>query len=166
MKLAYGERMESAPLWKYLREQAATSPQAPANVLVKRRFGGSRLNTAMAQAIRQIGGGTRTVMSHEAIIQRLVYPIINEAARCLDEKVAESADDIDLAMVFGTGFAPFRGGPLRYADSVGVAKIVETLERLSDAHPRLTPSEPLRRMAAEGRSFHPATDPLVLASVT
>ena len=95
-------------------------------------------------------------MSHEAIIQRLVYPIINEAARCLDEKVVESADDVDLAMVFGTGFAPFRGGPLRYADTVGIAKIVETLDRLSSESPRFAPCEALRRRAASGERFHPA----------
>ena len=95
-------------------------------------------------------------MSHEAIVQRLVYPIINEAARCLDEKVVASADDVDLAMVFGTGFAPFRGGPLRYADSVGIPKIVEALDRLAPEHPRLVPCEALRRKAAAGERFHPA----------
>ena len=95
-------------------------------------------------------------MSHEAIIQRLVYPIINEAARCLDEKIVESADDVDLAMVFGTGFAPFRGRSTAYADAVGIAKIVETLDRLSSESPRFAPCEALRRCAASGERFHPA----------
>jgi 3-hydroxyacyl-CoA dehydrogenase/enoyl-CoA hydratase/3-hydroxybutyryl-CoA epimerase len=79
--------------------------------------------------------------------------VINEAARCLEEKIVEKPDHIDLAMVFGTGFAPFRGGPLRYGDSVGLNKIVETLDQLAREHPRLAPSEALRRRAAERRPF-------------
>ncbi len=55
-----------------------------------------------------------------------------------------------MSMVFGTGFAPFRGGPLRYADSIGVSYVVETLERLAAQHPRLAPSEALRKLAATG----------------
>jgi len=61
-------------------------------------------------------------------------------------------------MVFGTGFAPFRGGPLRYADSIGVSRIVETLSRLAETNPRLAPSEALRRMAEEGRVFFSTPD--------
>jgi 3-hydroxyacyl-CoA dehydrogenase len=96
------------------------------------------------------------ILSHEEIIQRLVYPLINEATRCLDEGIAEKADDVDLAMVFGTGFAPFRGGPLRYADSVGVPKIVQTLDRLAASAPRFTPCDRLRKMATANERFHPA----------
>ena len=54
--------------------------------------------------------------------QRMVLLMVNEAARCLEEEIVESAGDVDFAMVMGTGFAPFRGGPLRYADSLGVAQ--------------------------------------------
>ena len=97
------------------------------------------------------GGGRQQAFSREAIIERLVYPIINEAARCLEEGIVERPEEVDLAMVFGTGFAPFRGGPLRYADSVGTARIVETLDRLASEYPRLAPCESLRRRAAESR---------------
>lgn len=156
MRAAYGERMEPAPLWKFLRE-STEAQSAPPRIFLKSRFS-RRLNPAVAKAITQMARQSPPPqpMSHEAIVQRLVYPIINEAARCLDEKVVASADDVDLAMVFGTGFAPFRGGPLRYADSVGVKKIVETLERLAPVHPRLAPCEALRRMATAGERFHPA----------
>lgn len=83
----------------------------------------------------------------------MVYPIINEAARCLEEGIVERAEQIDLAMVFGAGFAPFRGGPLRYADDVGIAQIVETLTRWSTAMPRMAPCERLRKMANDGSKF-------------
>jgi 3-hydroxyacyl-CoA dehydrogenase / enoyl-CoA hydratase / 3-hydroxybutyryl-CoA epimerase len=158
MQKAYGERMEPAPLWISLR-MAADSKSGPPKVLIKKRFRPRRLNPTVSAAIADLARRSPTppkALSHEAIVQRLVYPIINEAARCLDEKIVASADDVDLAMVFGTGFAPFRGGPLRYADSVGLARIVETLDRFSKDHPRFTPCEALRRKAAAGERFHPA----------
>ena len=94
-----------------------------------------------------------SVPSKETMIERLIFPIINEAAICLDEGVAESADDIDIAMVFGTGFAPFRGGPMRYADSVGLTHVVAKLEEFARTNPRLAPSEALKRFATGQKNF-------------
>jgi 3-hydroxyacyl-CoA dehydrogenase / enoyl-CoA hydratase / 3-hydroxybutyryl-CoA epimerase len=89
--------------------------------------------------------------------RRLIYPMINEAARCLETGVADAAWVIDLAMVLGTGFAPFRGGPLHAADSWGIAQVVSDLENLRrGAGPRFDPCQLLRDMKAEGRGFYPA----------
>jgi 3-hydroxyacyl-CoA dehydrogenase/enoyl-CoA hydratase/3-hydroxybutyryl-CoA epimerase len=155
LRAAYGERMEPAPIWQALRQSTDASRAASLKVIQKTWFS-KRLNPAVQAAARSSSSGRKMILSHEEIIQRLVYPLINEAARCLDERIVAKADDIDLAMVFGTGFAPFRGGPLRYADSVGVPQIVKTLERLSAGAPRFTPCERLRRMAAADERFHPA----------
>ena len=88
--------------------------------------------------------------------QRMVLVMVNEAARCLDEQVAADPADVDFAMITGTGFAPFRGGPLRYADSVGAAKICSTMQGLADSGtPHLTPCGLLKQMAAESRRFYP-----------
>ena len=76
----------------------------------------------------------------------MIFPIINEAARCLDEGIVATSEDIDLAMVFGTGFAPFRGGPMRYGETFGFAKIAEALEKLASGRPRLAPSDALKRL--------------------
>jgi 3-hydroxyacyl-CoA dehydrogenase/enoyl-CoA hydratase/3-hydroxybutyryl-CoA epimerase len=85
------------------------------------------------------------------IADRLVLAMVNEAARCLDEGVAGAADDIDLAMVLGTGWAPFRGGPLRYARDTGVARIVGDLEELSRSiGAPYEPSSLLRRWLRQG----------------
>ena len=65
------------------------------------------------------------------LIDRLILVLVNECAACLRERIAEDADLIDAAVVFGTGFAPFRGGPLAYARSRGVASVVERLEELA-----------------------------------
>ncbi len=82
--------------------------------------------------------------------ERMVLPMINEAARCLEEGVVGSAGELDLAMIFGTGFPPFRGGPCRWADTQGLSWVVETLRRLTTVGPRYEPSDALRRTAQEG----------------
>jgi 3-hydroxyacyl-CoA dehydrogenase/enoyl-CoA hydratase/3-hydroxybutyryl-CoA epimerase len=85
-------------------------------------------------------------------VKSLIYPMINEAALVLEERIVEDAAKVDLAMVLGTGFPPFRGGPLRYADSVGIAEVVEFLGRTGEA--RLKPCDLLVRLHAEGSRFH------------
>jgi 3-hydroxyacyl-CoA dehydrogenase/enoyl-CoA hydratase/3-hydroxybutyryl-CoA epimerase len=92
--------------------------------------------------------------------RRLIYPMINESARCLETGVADAAWVIDLAMVLGTGFAPFRGGPLRAADSWGIGQVVRDLVSLHlGAGPRFEPCALLREMNREARRFYPAAQP-------
>lgn len=87
--------------------------------------------------------------------ERMVCLMVNEAAACLAERLAESADVIDLAMVLGTGWAPHRGGPLRYADDRGAGDIVKTLETLSkQLGRRFEPCAELRRRAQSGGLFY------------
>lgn len=89
-----------------------------------------------------------------SIVRRTIYPMINEAAIILAEGLVTGPDQIDLGMIFGTGFPPFRGGLLRYADAVGLDNIVKELERLAAAQgSRFKPSEALLRFAKEG-SFY------------
>jgi 3-hydroxyacyl-CoA dehydrogenase/enoyl-CoA hydratase/3-hydroxybutyryl-CoA epimerase len=84
--------------------------------------------------------------------RRLMLPMINEAARILDEGVARCAADVDLAMIMGTGFPPFRGGLLRFADAMHPRGVVDRLRELERAHgPRFAPAPVLERMAAEDR---------------
>ncbi len=91
----------------------------------------------------------------EELEKRMVLLMVNEAARCLEEGIVETPGDVDFAMVMGTGFAPFRGGPLRYADSEGTAKILEELTRLADvAGPHYAPCARLRDMAKTGKCFY------------
>ena len=102
-------------------------------------------------------GAQRTEMLPDEIWKRLVYAMLNEAARCLDEKIVRSPRDGDVGAVFGIGFPPFRGGPFRYMDTVGIADVVTTLEAF-DARltGRYEPAAILRRMAERGERFYPA----------
>ncbi len=93
--------------------------------------------------------------SDEALVRRMVFPMINEAAVILEEGIASAPDQVDLAMIFGTGFPPFRGGLLKYADSVGLAQIVEELEALAAKHgPRFKASEALKSFAKGNGKFY------------
>jgi 3-hydroxyacyl-CoA dehydrogenase/enoyl-CoA hydratase/3-hydroxybutyryl-CoA epimerase len=86
---------------------------------------------------------------------RMVLTMVNEAARCLEEKIVDAPEDVDFAMVTGTGWAPFRGGPLRYADHLGVDHVVDALSRLAnEVGPRFAPCERLVEMARMKKGFY------------
>ena len=81
--------------------------------------------------------------------------MVNEAARCVEEEIVETPGDVDFGMVMGTGFAPFRGGPLRYADYVGLKKLVTEMDGLhSRAGEKFAPCDLLRKHAQEGATFY------------
>jgi 3-hydroxyacyl-CoA dehydrogenase/enoyl-CoA hydratase/3-hydroxybutyryl-CoA epimerase len=86
--------------------------------------------------------------------QRLVFLMVNEAARCVEEKVVDSPEDADYGMILGTGFAPFRGGPLRFAEHFGLRKIVEELEQLARIEEKFSPCELLKKHARDGTKFY------------
>jgi len=98
----------------------------------------------------------QTAIETAEIQQRTVLPLLNEAARCLHEGVIDSPRDGDVGAVFGFGFPPFRGGPFRYIDSIGVDEVVRQLEQLNDRFPgRFEPAELLTMMARRGERFYP-----------
>ena len=106
---------------------------------------------------RVLGVGSTRPADAKAVVERMVLAMINEASLILDEKIVASAGELDLAMIMGTGFPPFRGGLLRYADSLGVPYIVSRLDELSStAGPRFRPNEPLKRLAATDGKFYQA----------
>ncbi len=94
-------------------------------------------------------------VSDGEIIQRVIYPMINEAALALQEGVVKTPGEVDLGMIMGTGFPPFRGGLLRFADNEGVKRVAETLERFSGlpAGGWMKPNAALLEVARKG-SFY------------
>jgi len=94
-------------------------------------------------------------LSKEEIIERSILIMVNEASRCLEEGVVESATELDIAMIFGTGFPPFRGGLLKYADVIGPKRIVEKLRKYQKSScVRFTPSKLLLQMAKNNKKFY------------
>jgi 3-hydroxyacyl-CoA dehydrogenase / enoyl-CoA hydratase / 3-hydroxybutyryl-CoA epimerase len=102
-----------------------------------------------------LGIGAPHPANPDAVVERMVLAMINEASRILEDRIVATPAELDLAMIMGTGFPPFRGGLLRYADKLGVKNVVARLEALSQtAGPRFAPSEPLRRMAERDAKFY------------
>ena len=94
---------------------------------------------ADGKVVRAAAPGTATAAPPD-LGDRLILPLLNEAVACLREAVVSDADLLDAGVIFGTGFAPFRGGPLTYARSRGVAEVVARLSELAAAHgARFTP---------------------------
>ncbi|PKL75865.1 MAG: hypothetical protein CVV27_13185 [Candidatus Melainabacteria bacterium HGW-Melainabacteria-1] len=101
-------------------------------------------------------GGTKREISAEEIRDRLVLSLLNESALCLQEGLVELPGEIDMAMLMGTGFPPFRGGPLRLIDQQGIQFIVNQLEYYAETRgARFAPCQLLKDMAAKGQKFYP-----------
>ena len=111
--------------------------------------------TPDAEALELLGIDRRRSVERQEAVERCVYLMISEAARCLDEQVVRAPEELDLAMVMGAGFPPFRGGLLRYADSIGLPTVVERL-RIQEAESgaRFQVPEALVGKARLGKGFY------------
>jgi 3-hydroxyacyl-CoA dehydrogenase len=100
-------------------------------------------------------GITRRQINDEEIVQRALYSLINEGARILEEGIALRASDIDVVYLTGYGFPDFRGGPLFYADTVGLPNILRTMSEFAKGYQPdgWEPAPLLAKLAAEGKSF-------------
>jgi len=111
-------------------------------------------------AYRKEIGVTPRRISSEEIVDRCIYALVNEGAKILEEGIALRASDIDLVYLTGYGFPPFRGGPLFYADTVGLYTVARTMNRFATnphGDPEFWKPAPLvARFAAEGKSFNEA----------
>jgi 3-hydroxyacyl-CoA dehydrogenase/enoyl-CoA hydratase/3-hydroxybutyryl-CoA epimerase len=95
-------------------------------------------------------------VTREELQERMVFLMVNEAARCLEEQIVTDPADVDFAMIMGTGFAPFRGGPLRYADTVGATRLVGAMNHLvASGTAHFEPCKLLARMGDTGERFYP-----------
>ena len=113
---------------------------------------------AMIEEHRKSLGITPRKISDEEIVQRLVFSLVNEAAHILEEGIAAKASDIDIVYIFGYGFPAHRGGPMNYADQVGLFNVVQAMNRFAqnplDDAAFWQPAPLLAKLAAEGKSFN------------
>lgn len=152
---AYGSRMKPAPIWGKLYEAKYLGKKTGAGFYVY----DPEKKDLLGQWIEESGKGK--VKKGAFSLERILYPMINEAALCLEENVS-SANDIDLAMVAGIGFPQEKGGLLRYADEVGLDQVLSRLEQFEKEHgTRFQPAASLKQRVAQkflgkktGRGFH------------
>ena len=101
-------------------------------------------------------GMERRKVSDEEIVERLVFALVNEGARILEEGIAMRASDIDMVYLTGYGFPVFRGGPMFYADTVGLPNVVMAMQKYARGNhaEAWTPAPLLKRLADEGKTFN------------
>jgi 3-hydroxyacyl-CoA dehydrogenase / enoyl-CoA hydratase / 3-hydroxybutyryl-CoA epimerase len=159
---AFSERIPAATIVPALVKAGFTGKRSGSGFYIWPR--GSRLPKPLPQPARKTnpavyalnGGQAARALSHQDIQERLVLLFVNEAIRCLDEGVLQSATDGDLGAVLGLGFPPFHGGPFHYADALGARVLESKLQRLAEQHgPRYTPSELLVSRAEREDPFYP-----------
>ncbi|MEO2016748.1 MAG: 3-hydroxyacyl-CoA dehydrogenase NAD-binding domain-containing protein [Fuerstiella sp.] len=148
---AYGERMKVAAILKDVYDAGILGKKTGNGFYVYK----GKQKAVNSEVLRMRSGGTFTV-SDDIIQNRLVYTMINEASRCLEEGVVDSAATVDVGMIYGTGFPPFRGGLLKYADSIGAKCILAGLTEFQTKfdQQRFEPSQLLQTMANSGTKFY------------
>jgi len=118
----------------------------------------SKVVTDMIEKHRAELGITPRKISDEEIVGRLVYSLVNEGAKILDEGIAQRASDIDMVYLTGYGFPLWRGGPMNYADQQGLFNVVQAMKRFArnphDDAQFWEPAPLLARLAAEGKTFN------------
>ena len=112
----------------------------------------------MIAAVSKEAGVTRRRLSSEEIVARCIYALANEGARILEERIAQRASDVDMVYLAGYGFPPFRGGPMKYADQMGLYNVARSMSRFAadpqDSTGILQPAPLLARLAAENKTFN------------
>ena len=110
---------------------------------------------ALILSASKAAGIERRAISDQEILERCMYALANTGAEILEEGIALRAGDIDIVYIYGYGFPRYRGGPMFYADSVGLDKVYESVKRFHQAHGEFwTPAPLLERLAREGGKFN------------
>ncbi len=150
---AFGERMMPAPALARLPETKRLGRKGGLGFY---RYEGGREQAVDPGMYAALGlPGERRELARAVIQERCVLVMVNEAARVLAEGIVRDAGDVDLGLITGTGFPPFRGGLLRWADTLGMATVLEKLERYArELGPRFEPAPLIRERASAGAPFY------------
>ncbi|HUP63376.1 MAG TPA: 3-hydroxyacyl-CoA dehydrogenase NAD-binding domain-containing protein [Thermoanaerobaculia bacterium] len=151
---AFGERMQKSTVVEKLYADGRHGKKNGRGLYV---YDGGKRKNPDTSVYKVLGIRSPKPADPKPVVERMILAMINEASLILDEKIVASAGELDLAMIMGTGFPPFRGGLLRYADSLGLPYILARLDELSTrVGPRFRPNEPLKRLAERDGKFYPA----------
>jgi len=106
------------------------------------------------ELLKPVIAATPLEISDEDIIARMMVPMATELARCLEEGIVETAAEADMALVYGTGFPPFRGGVFRWVDSIGAQTFCDTAAKFSNLSALYEPPASLKTKAANNQRFY------------
>jgi 3-hydroxyacyl-CoA dehydrogenase/enoyl-CoA hydratase/3-hydroxybutyryl-CoA epimerase len=149
MERAFGERMKPSPVVGLLTEEGRLGRKNGRGFYSYPKGKQAGVDREVSRIL-----GAKGTVGPEEIIDRCLFLLVNEALYALAEGVVATPGDVDLAMVMGTGFPPFRGGVLAWADSIGPARIRDRMLEFENAHgPRFAPAPALHTLAEMGGSF-------------
>ena len=156
MEDAFGERMRAAPTLVELGDESDRLGKKNEKGFYTYENGKEQHpDPSVYDELTGVIDDSQTSLPQREIVDRCVLPMINEAARILEEGIAKSPGDVDLAMITGTGFPPFRGGLLRYADTLGTRTVVAKLESFARQFgARYEPAPLLQQQAEAGAGFY------------
>ena len=109
----------------------------------------------VADFLQDLGIGSDDSISDTEIIDRMMLPMLMESSRCLEDNIVETPMEVDMGLIYGLGFPPFRGGIFRWADNVGLNEIIQRAEKHNALGKVYEPTEQIRKMSQEGQLFHP-----------
>ena len=148
---ALGERVAPPPVFEQMAADRRLGRKAKRGFYLYEEKGGKRVDEAVYGLI----GWREAPVDDTEIVERCWLQMLNETTRCMEEGIITNPADVDIGVIFGFGFPPFRGGLLREADRHGLAWVVDRLDGYAEKHgERLRPAALLRDMAARGARFY------------
>ncbi|MBN1346681.1 MAG: enoyl-CoA hydratase/isomerase family protein [Phycisphaerae bacterium] len=154
---AYSDRAQPAQLVPKLVEMGRLGQKSDAGFMAyesKRGKKRGKPDGVVAKLVDEIGRRQSDVPDDETILDRLFLSMLAEACRLLEENIVRKHEDVDFGLIFGIGFPPFRGGLLRWADTIGAQTAVDKLAKLAPLGKRFEAPEMLKEMAKSGKSFY------------
>jgi 3-hydroxyacyl-CoA dehydrogenase/enoyl-CoA hydratase/carnithine racemase len=154
---AFGERWKMSPIYERVYQTGCYGRKTGAgwyDYTGEEPVPNPKVREVVDKYLKEQGIAPKEASSQE-IVDRMLARAINEAAHMIQEEICDRPQDMDLAMIYGTGFPPYRGGILRYADTWGIRNVYEHLVNLEAEHGiRLKPATLLKEMAESGATFY------------
>jgi 3-hydroxyacyl-CoA dehydrogenase len=157
---SFGERWKMSPVYELVYQTGCYGRKTGAgwyDYSSEKPVPNARVQDAIKKFLKEKKIQPRK-FSHKEIVDRMLSRAINEAAYMIQEGICDRPQDMDLAMIYGTGFPPYRGGILRYADTWGLRNVYDHLLKLEKEHGiRFKPASLLKEMSESGRTFYERT---------
>jgi 3-hydroxyacyl-CoA dehydrogenase len=155
MYRAFPDRVVASPLVPAMVKQGRLGQKSGRGFFnYQNKKGRPEDDPAVVKLIAPYRRGERK-FSRDELANRLFLPMLLEATRMLEDKIVRDVRDVDLGLIFGLGFPPFKGGLLYWADTIGAAKLLDLIKPLEPLGARFKPTPLLLEMAASGRKFYP-----------
>jgi 3-hydroxyacyl-CoA dehydrogenase / enoyl-CoA hydratase / 3-hydroxybutyryl-CoA epimerase len=155
MSAAFGDRLQPPPVMTALSETELLGRKGGRGFYVYEDGRDRKVNEDIYGLLGSAVPKERRNLDHQEILDRTLLAMVNEAARLLADGIVATPGEVDLGMITGTGFPPFRGGLLRWADTLGMQTVLDRLQQLEEKHgARFTPAPLIRERAAAGQGFY------------